>query len=116
MVCVILVVSSSGIRAAPGVCWMQWAGQRRVVYCSDGLSGLVMVVVSMKGCLGGSESCCWWWLLAKEMWLGGCQSLVAILRGRIVAGSARRVLISGVMSRPEATAREPFCLLRGVFS
>ena len=61
-----------------------------------------MVVVERKGCAGGG------WLDAKEMWSGGCQSLVAILRGRV--GSARRVLISGVMERPSGTGRVPFCV------
>lgn len=56
------------------------------------------VVVSMKGFLGG-------WLDANEMWSGGCQSLVAILRTK---GRVRRVLIVGIMERPFGTAREPF--------
>jgi hypothetical protein len=43
---------------------------------------------------------------AKEMWSGGCQSLVAILSG--MAGCARRVLMSGAMERASGTAREPF--------
>jgi hypothetical protein len=62
-----------------------------------------MVWVERKGCFGGVEG----WLCAKEMWLGGCQSFVAILRGMV--GWARRVLIRGVMVRPEGTGREPFC-------
>ena len=101
-VCVRRAAASSGTRAAPGVDWTQCVGQRRVVYCSCGLEGLVMVVVERKGCAGGG------WLDAKEMWSGGCQSLVAILRGRV--GSARRVLISGVMERPSGTGRAPFCV------
>jgi hypothetical protein len=64
-----------------------------------------MVVVSRYGRLGGV------WLVAKEMWSGGCQSLVAILRGR--EGRARRVLIRGVMERPAGMAREPFWFGRG---
>ena len=46
------------------------------------------------------------WLDAKEMWLGGCQSLVAILRAK---GQERRVLTVGRIARPLGTAREPFC-------
>lgn len=39
------------------------------------------------------------------MWSGGWKSLVATFR---VKGRERRVLIMGAMSRPPATAREPF--------
>lgn len=80
--------------------WTQWTGQRRVVYDSAALLGLAMVWKSTKGRLPA-------WLGAKEMWSGGCQSWVATLR--VKAGRARRLLMSGVMDRPSATARAPFC-------
>lgn len=60
-----------------------------------------MVMVSRKGRLLGGA-----WFEAKEMWSGGCQSLVAILRVKM--GSERRVLMKGTMERPSGTAREPF--------
>jgi len=60
---------------------------------------LVMVVVETKGTAEGP------WFAAKETWSGGCQSLVAMRRVR--AGEERRRLISGIMERPEGTAREP---------
>lgn len=57
-----------------------------------------MVVVDVKGVERG-------WLAAKEMWLGGCQSRVAILR---VKGRVRRLFMVLAMVRPDGTAREPF--------
>lgn len=65
-----------------------------------------MVVVETKGCELA-------WLVAKEMWEGGCQSFVAILRGRVEAGRERRALMRGVMERPLGTGREPFCCCGG---
>ena len=61
-----------------------------------------MVVVETKGCELA-------WLVAKEMWEGGCQSFVAILRGKVDDGRERRALTRGVMERPWGTGREPFC-------
>jgi len=59
--------------------------------------GVVIVVVDVKGCAKG-------WEEANEMWPGGCQSFVAILRGK---GSLRRWLMVGIMVRALRTAREP---------
>lgn len=57
-----------------------------------------MVVVETKGDVPGCVE-------AKEVWLWGCQSLVAILRGK---GRVRRWLIVGIMARALGTARVPF--------
>ena len=56
-----------------------------------------MRMVSRKGDLLG-------WFAAKEMWVGGCQSLVAILRAK---GRVSRLFMVGMMVRPLGTAREP---------
>lgn len=69
------------------------------MYDSAGLSGLVTTHVSTKGRLPG-------WLEAKEMWVGGCQSLVPMRRMKV--GRARRVLMRGMMVRPWGTGRVPF--------
>jgi hypothetical protein len=65
-----------------------------------------MVVVSKKGRFVAVVVVASVWLLAKEMWSGGCQSLVAILRWKV--GSERRVLIRGMTERPSGTGRAPF--------
>jgi hypothetical protein len=64
-----------------------------------------MVVVSRKGRLVVALVALVW-LVAKEMWSGGCQSLVAILRWKV--GKERRVLIRGMTERPSGTGRAPF--------
>jgi hypothetical protein len=45
---------------------------------------------------------------AKEIWSVGCQSLVAILMAK---GRSRSLFTVGMISRPFATANEPFCAM-----
>lgn len=68
------------------------------------LVGSVGWVIVWYDCRGTAPG----WLSAKEMWFGGCQSRVAILRAK---GRVRRVFMTGAMARPWGTAREPFWML-----
>lgn len=65
-----------------------------------GSVGCVMVVKEAKGTLCGGG-----WLLAKEMWLGGWESLVKILCGK---GRERSCRMGGMVSGAEGTARVPW--------
>lgn len=64
-----------------------------------GSVGWTMVVEEVKGVLLGGS-----WLAAKEMWSCGCQSWVAILRGK---GSVRRWFMGAMTAGPSGTASEP---------
>lgn len=59
-----------------------------------------MVAKDVKGCVPG-------WLEENEMWSRGWKSFVAMRIAK--PGRDRRLLTVGAMSRPEGTAREPFC-------